>query len=120
MGADRAATATVSSVMAGLRVFAVVASRLVADCLRHGLAGDVLPGVFEGWHAELAGEPGQVVWPGPGRRVGELVEHGHAPDGPVQGLGGLLPGLGGQARAKVRGKNHDGGRGRRVYWVDHG
>ena len=41
-------------------------------------------------------------WPGPGHRVGELVEQGHAPDDPVQGLAGLLPVLGEQPELPVR------------------
>src|SRR6266851_4957476 len=65
--AERAASAA-GSAMAGLRVFVVVAGDVVVDRLRHGLAGDLLPGCLQGWHAELAGEPGQGGWAGPGPR----------------------------------------------------
>ena len=34
--------------------------------------------------------------------MGELVEHGHAPDDPVQGLAGLVPVLGEQPQLPVR------------------
>jgi hypothetical protein len=44
--------------MGGLRIVVMVAGDVVADRLRHGLPRDLLPGLFEGGHAELAGEPG--------------------------------------------------------------
>jgi hypothetical protein len=36
----------------------VVADDVVAGGLRDGLAGGLPPGLFQRWHAELAGEPG--------------------------------------------------------------
>jgi hypothetical protein len=39
--------------------------------------------------------------------MGKLVEHGHAPDHPVQGLAGLVPGLGEQPELPVR-QGHPG------------
>ena len=38
--------------------FGVIAGDVVAYRLWHGLAGDLAPGLFQGWHAELAREAG--------------------------------------------------------------
>jgi hypothetical protein len=56
--AARAASAA-GSVIGCLRLVVGVAGDVVADRLRHGLAGDLPPGLFQGWHAELADKPGQ-------------------------------------------------------------
>jgi hypothetical protein len=68
-----------------------VAGDVVADRLRHGLTGDLPPRFLQGWYAELTGKPSQMRGAGPGRRMRELLEQGHAPDGPVEGLFPLLP-----------------------------
>ena len=43
-----------------------------------------------------------MLRPGPGHRVGKLIEQGRAPDDPLQGLAGLLPVLGEQSELPVR------------------
>jgi hypothetical protein len=38
-------------------IFLAVADDVVADRSRRGLPGDLLPGLFRGWHAELMAKP---------------------------------------------------------------